>query len=257
MIFSIWLCQNWKKIPEMIETFAALIFAHVMADYVFQPGWMVARKRDPGILLAHAAVVLALSMAAIGRVDAPAVLALGAAHLVIDAVKTWGVRDSLATHLADQAAHLASIAAVAFWAPDLWTSGLWAAAPAALLHMLVLAAGFLLATRAGAFAIARLMAVQVAPGANEDGLPKGGTMIGVLERGLIFVLILAGQAAGIGFLIAAKSILRFGTVNENRAASEYVIIGTLASFGWAITVTLATLALRDALPVLEIAPARP
>ncbi len=241
----------------MIETFAALLFAHVLADYVLQPGWMVARKRDPGILLAHVAVVLALSMAAVGRVDAPEVLVLGAAHLVIDAVKTWAVRDTLATHLADQAAHVASIAAVAFWAPGLWASGVWAGAPAILLDLMVLVGGFMVATRAGAFAIARLMATQLPLQSDTEGLPKGGFTIGLLERGLIFVLILAGQAGGIGFLIAAKSILRFGAVNENRAASEYVIIGTLASFGWAIAVTLATLALRDALPTLEITSARP
>lgn len=241
----------------MIETFVALLFTHVLADYVLQPAWMVARKRDPGILLAHGAVVLALSMAAVGRVDAPAVLVLGAAHLVIDAIKTWAVRDSLATHLADQALHIASILAVSYWVPGLWASGIWGDAPPLVLHLMVLTTGLIVATRAGAFAIARLMAAQVAPGANSEGLPKGGMMIGLLERGLIFVLILAGQAAGIGFLIAAKSILRFGTVNENRAASEYVIIGTLASFGWAILVTLATLALRDLLPPLEIAGAKP
>ncbi len=246
----------------MIETFVALLFAHVVADYVLQPAWIVARKHDPRILLTHVAVVLAVSMAAIGRVDAPAVLALGAAHLVIDAIKTWAVRDSLATHLADQAAHVASIAAVAFWAPALWQSGLWASgiwgnAASVVPHLMVLVAGFIVTTRAGAFAIARLMATHLPPQSDTDGLPKGGLTIGLLERGLIFVLILAGQAAGIGFLIAAKSILRFGTVSENRAASEYVIIGTLASFGWAISVTLATLALRDLLPVLEIGATRP
>ena len=60
----------------MIETFIALSFAHVLADYVFQTKWMVERKREPGVLVLHGALVLALAMAAIGRVDAAAVLAL-------------------------------------------------------------------------------------------------------------------------------------------------------------------------------------
>lgn len=59
-------------------------------------------------------------------------------------------------------------------------------------------------------------------------------MIGLLERGLIFALILLGQPGGVGLLIAAKSILRFGAVKDDRALSEYVIIGTLASFAWAL-----------------------
>ncbi len=29
----------------MIETFVALAFAHILADYVFQPAWMVQRKK--------------------------------------------------------------------------------------------------------------------------------------------------------------------------------------------------------------------
>jgi len=236
----------------MIETFVALTFAHVMADYVLQNGWMVAHKRNPGVLLAHAAIVLALSMAAIGRVDAPALLILAGAHLAIDAIKTYLLPDTPGSYLADQGAHLASLVAVTLYAPGLWASGPWFSLPAILPHAMALTGGFLLATRAGAFGVAKLMQAQSFSAADAEGLPKGGRMIGLLERGLIFVLLLAGQAAGIGFLIAAKSILRFGSVNENRAASEYVIIGTLASFGWAIAITLATLALRDLLPPLEI-----
>ena len=47
---------------------------------------------------------------------------------------------------------------------------------------------------------------------------------------------LADQPDAIGFLIAAKSILRFNELarDSDRRASEYVIIGTLASFAWAL-----------------------
>jgi len=51
-----------------------------------------------------------------------------------------------------------------------------------------------------------------------------------------------GQPTGIGFLIAAKSLLRFEATKEQKA-SEYVIIGTLTSFGWALAVSSATMAL--------------
>ena len=57
---------------------------------------------------------------------------------------------------------------------------------------------------------------------------------------IIFLLVLAGYPAGVGFLIAAKSILRF---DKDPKASEYVIIGTRASFGWALLVSFATLSL--------------
>ena len=104
---------------------------------------------------------------------------------------------------------------------------------------------------AGGFVIGQFMAPWAAV-ITLDGLPNGGRAIGQLERGLIFLMILGGLPEGIGFLIAAKSVLRFGTVREEARLSEYVIIGTLASFGWALVSAWATLALISALPPLGI-----
>jgi hypothetical protein len=51
-------------------------------------------------------------------------------------------------------------------------------------------------------------------------------------------------------LIAAKSILRFGEIkdNENRKQAEYIIIGTFASFLYAIVVSLAVRSLLQVPP---------
>ena len=81
-------------------------------------------------------------------------------------------------------------------------------------------------------------------------------MIGLLERGLIYLMFIAGQPAGIGFLIAAKSILRFDAASNN-AKAEYVIIGTLASFSWAIAISILILTINNGLngtALLEIIP---
>jgi len=76
----------------------------------------------------------------------------------------------------------------------------------------------------------------------ESGAPDAGALIGRLERTLILFLVLAGVPSGIGLLVAAKSILRFGEVRDanNREMAEYVLIGTLASFAFAIPVAFAT-----------------
>jgi hypothetical protein len=61
------------------------------------------------------------------------------------------------------------------------------------------------------------------------------------------LLILIGQPAGVGFLITAKSILRFGDVRDSsqRKLTEYIIIGTFMSFGWGLLVAVLTqLAMR-------------
>ncbi|WP_404308763.1 DUF3307 domain-containing protein [Neorhodopirellula lusitana] len=70
------------------------------------------------------------------------------------------------------------------------------------------------------------------------GLPDGGRYIGWLERILVLLFVLSGYPQGIGFLIAAKSILRFGDIKNwhQRAATEYVIIGTFLSFAWAMVI---------------------
>jgi hypothetical protein len=79
----------------------------------------------------------------------------------------------------------------------------------------------------------------------QQGMSDAGRIIGNLERALIFLLVMINQPAGIGFLITAKSILRFDTAREDQKLSEYVIIGTLASFGWGLVAALATRSLLE------------
>lgn len=239
----------------MIETFTALFFAHVLADFVLQTGYMVRRKRSPAVLALHTAIVLITAQAATGQIAAPELLLLAGVHLMIDAIKTYGNFNSLAAFMADQAAHLLTLVAIAAYAPALWASGAWAAMPE-ILPLMALTGGFIVATRAGGFAVGLLMADYSAKGLPE-GLPHGGQLIGLLERGLVFVLVLVGQPAGIGFLIAAKSILRFDTASKDQKASEYVIIGTLASFGWALITAYGCAWLLSALPPLAFAPFNP
>lgn len=235
----------------MIETFAALLMAHTLADFVFQTGWMVRRKRNVFVLLLHMIVVLVTAGLALGRWDAPELLALAAAHLAIDAVKTYGRFGGIGGYLADQIAHVATLAVLAVWDPGLWQDGLWALHAPALPHGYALVTGAILATRAGGFAVGLLMA-RYRNVRLPAGLKNGGALIGQLERGLIYLFVLVGNPAGIGFLIAAKSILRFDTASKNQRAGEYVIIGTLASFGWALLISYAIVSLRAALPPLEI-----
>lgn len=231
----------------MVETFTALLLAHILADFLFQTNWMVAHKARPTGLAAHGATVLATAIATTGTLH-PALIWLTLVHLLTDLAKTRAPKN-LTAFMLDQAAHLAALAALALWLPDLWHSGLWAQIPW-LPAAMALLAGAILATRAGGFAIGLLM--EPFAKASPKGLPGGGRMIGQLERGLIFAMILLGQPETVGLLIAAKSILRFGAVKDDRAASEYVIIGTLASFGWALLAAHATLLLISLLPPLGI-----
>ena len=70
---------------------------------------------------------------------------------------------------------------------------------------------------------------------------------GMLERLFVFIFVVTGNWQGIGFLLAAKSVFRFGDLKESksRKLTEYILIGTLLSFGIAITTGLIVLKLGD------------
>jgi hypothetical protein len=57
--------------------------------------------------------------------------------------------------------------------------------------------------------------------------------------------VLLDQWGAIGFLLTAKSILRFNDIkgDEQRSLSEYVLLGTLVSFAVSIAVGLTVLKL--------------
>ena len=78
---------------------------------------------------------------------------------------------------------------------------------------------------------------------KEKSLPNAGRYIGILERLLVFLFVILGRWEAIGFLIAAKSVFRFGDLKDsrNRKLTEYILIGTLLSFGIAIVTGILTL----------------
>lgn len=244
----------------MIQTLIAFLFAHILADFLLQTAWMVTHKRNPLVLIAHVTIVAALSSAALGFTGHWIVLAVAASHLFFDAVKTYWPGESWRAFALDQVLHLAAILVAASQFPDLYSTGIWqdygmlGDPPAWLAHVpegwiaalpliMLLSGGLVLSTRAGGFLIGLFMKPLTVDTA--EGLPKAGSIIGNLERGLAYLFILSGQPQNIGFLLAAKSVLRFSSAKEDRGISEYVIIGTLLSFGWAIAVSMGVLALRD------------
>lgn len=72
--------------------------------------------------------------------------------------------------------------------------------------------------------------VSITPTENDEhGNFHSGELIGWLERGLMLLFVVMSQYEAIGFLIAAKSILRFNEASSGREKSEYVLTGTLLS----------------------------
>lgn len=231
----------------MAETFIILLLAHLLADFPLQPERIAKNKRKLPFLALHIAIVGIVALLALGYWNPVIIGTIVVTHFLIDFTKSRLGTFNLRWFIGDQAAHYAVVAAVAVLAPaDLSRSVIYANLTpdqlSATLSTMALGCGLILAVLAGTYAVGLFVAPFVKEvGTALDGLKDGGKVIGQLERFLVFVFTITGNPAGIGFLIAAKSILRFADISnrEQRKVAEYVIIGTLFSFCWAIAFSYA------------------
>lgn len=242
-------------IPPFWTTFIPLLTAHVLSDFVLQTDAVVARKHRFGVLLTHVLTVTATSYVLLGIPGAwlPVVVVF-ASHLAIDYAKLRVGNDDLTAFSLDQLAHLAVLAILA---------AAWTTSPSdsvwlrlfgeGYIDVLVFVAGIIIVVGVGAIVVGKAVEpflLQMRAPVEKSGehpIPRhgfeqGGRLIGQLERTLIFLFVLANQLSGVGFLIAAKSILRIGEVKDrsHRMEAEYIIIGTLISFLWGLAVAFAT-----------------
>ncbi|MEN8226090.1 MAG: DUF3307 domain-containing protein [Bacteroidota bacterium] len=86
---------------------------------------------------------------------------------------------------------------------------------------------------------------------GDNDLPNAGKLIGNVERFLVLTFIILNQYEAVGFLIAAKSILRYK--DGDTIKTEYVLIGTMLSFGIAIASGVIINQLDGWLKVLHLA----
>lgn len=235
----------------------ALVLAHLLADFVFQSDNDVANKKRIGVHLKHVAIVSGLSYLLAGDWRAWTMPALiGLTHYGSDLLKVKSNRNGLGVFVADQAAHLLVLVGITWLSPkyypvqSFWV-GLWGMDFAKALELL---AGIILTVNVGGVVVgisvkpyldeltkptgdATVFAKDKQDKAQADrGLPKGGKVIGQLERGLIFFLVGIGKPEAVAFLVAAKSIFRFGDLvdRKHHAEAEYITIGTLMSFTWGL-----------------------
>lgn len=77
---------------------------------------------------------------------------------------------------------------------------------------------------------------------SHTSLSEAGKWIGIFERILVLTFVINNHFEGIGFLIAAKSILRFNDIKGDaiHKEAEYILIGTLMSFASSIIIGIIT-----------------
>jgi hypothetical protein len=211
---------------------AVLIAAHVIADFVLQTDGIVYRKDRVSFLLLHAGSHAALSYVVLQVWTCWQVPVLVVFfHGLIDFTKQRFKKETPTIFIIDQIIHAFSLLFLAWllvrfsWIPVFEGIGY---------KILVGSAGFVACIQGAGYLIARITKQLIDQNNLElNGLQNGGKMIGRLERCIIFLFIFINQPSGIGFLFAAKSILRFEEAKQQKLA-EYILIGTLWSFSLAM-----------------------
>lgn len=237
----------------MWETLVLLLTGHLLGDFVFQTGWMVANKNKPLVLALHVGVVTAITAVLLGSLHWPILLLVYSSHLLIDTMKVRLMSDGLGPFIFDQWLHIVIIAGLAITYPEVASQSIWRVwipvENVQLLYMgMTFVSALVLVVPAGGYLIGIMVKPLAVELKNEvQGLTRGGQYIGWLERALVMLFVFTGQHGSVGFVLAAKSILRFGEIKEakQRCMAEYIIIGTFLSFGWALLVSnLAVFAIR-------------
>lgn len=220
--------------------FIKLVLAHLIGDFVLQPTRWVLHKQSNKItskfLYVHVLLHFSLYMLFLWDLSLWKIaLVVTVAHFGIDVLKLYAntlFKNKSIPFFIDQLLHILVIYSCAFYT-DLYehtlslfenldwylvTAIVFVTYPAAIIMGMILEG----------------MSNQIET--DHKSLPNAGKYIGIIERLFVLIFIVIGRWEVIGLLIAAKSVFRFNDLKErnNRKLTEYILIGTLVSFGLAI-----------------------
>lgn len=222
--------------------FILLILAHLLGDFVLQPNAWVADKENKKLkskyLYLHFLIHTVLSFTVIWNLELWWVAALvGISHFIIDAAKLsfQNIKTKKRWFFIDQALHISVIAGVSFYFNEFNFEFLKTQ------NFLKIVMAIVFLSSPSSIIIKTLLsswtpAPETQTNLQTESLSSAGKYIGILERLLVFTFIMVNHWEGVGFMVAAKSVFRFSDLAQakQRKLTEYVLIGTLLSFGMAV-----------------------
>jgi predicted neutral ceramidase superfamily lipid hydrolase len=226
----------------MLSLFIPFLLAHFIGDFVLQPDKWVKAKSSPKnqfkYLFYHIGVH-ALTLLILLKFQfkyGVGILIIVLSHFIIDwaKIKFQNKKNEIILFFTDQLAHLFVIAIVVYgYEPYAIDTKIISFS-----QLLLLLMAIIMQTQVTAIIIKVLLSKWKM---KEDYPNQAGKYIGMLERLFIFSFVLMNYWEGVGFLLGAKSIFRFGDLNnaKDRNLTEYVLIGTLISFGLAMIIARA------------------
>ncbi len=218
-----------------------LLISHSIGDFVLQPKQWVddkKQKKHKSVFLYIHILIHTLTLIVVLKFDWNywlAYITIPVSHYIIDLTKIHFENDnnSRVLFVMDQLAHLVIISVIVFiYEPYQIDFKLIYS-----FKSLILAFARISITSVASVVMKVIMSHWEVEGNNES-LENAGKYIGILERLFVFGFIVLNQWQAIGLLIAAKSVFRFGDISKarDRKLTEYILIGTLLSFGMAILI---------------------
>ncbi|PML85187.1 DUF3307 domain-containing protein [Vibrio breoganii] len=230
---------------DFFDVLIPFLLIHIIFDFYLQSNqWVEAKKKYTyrstelyfhSLLHGVGLLIPAVALGIDWRSTAFLVATIAVSHFIID---LWKVRarngDKFSYFIIDQTLHVSVLTVIAFHMANGVTID------TLLQHekfsdgvMVVFA--YLLILKPTSIVIGCVLKKYPISSTSNDtsnsGLIAGGELIGYLERALILTFTLVGSYAAVGFVLAAKSIFRFGELNKSndRSMTEYVLIGSLIS----------------------------
>ena len=217
-----------------------LLSAHLLADFFLQSDKLCKAKNESG----KKGVIAQLAHAFIHALSAYILLAdwknwiiplvIFVSHLIIDVLKSRLHGKGTVAFLCDQSVHILVIVLLWWWLYDDSTQACgWLANVVSSKQLWAVILAYLSITKPASVLISKFIK-NWTPSNNMQGqgMPRAGEWIGYIERVLILTFVITGNIEAVGFLLAAKSVFRFGDLNKAKEIkiTEYVLLGTLASF---------------------------
>ncbi|CAA7196246.1 DUF3307 domain-containing protein [Chryseobacterium potabilaquae] len=224
--------------------FTKLILAHLLGDFILQPNSWVSQKEKNKLrsqyLYFHVFIHTILSFIFLWKLELWWIsFFIGITHFIIDASKLTfqNIKTKRKWFFIDQLLHIIVIAGISYCYKEFNFSFLnnrdfvqvlvaivFLTIPTSIIIKLLLSSW--------------IPVPETQNTVHTESLTNAGKYIGILERLLVFTFIVVNHWEGVGFMVAAKSVFRFSDLAQarQRKLTEYVLIGTLLSFGIAVLI---------------------
>ncbi len=220
-------------ITEQVWLFK-LLLAHLLTDFILQPrSWVEDRNLKhfaSGKLYLHGLVTATVALLFTGWQYWPIALVILGTHILIDGWKSYR-KDAILYFVIDQSLHLLVILGCWYYIFISRADVISAYNKISIdNNFWVMVAGVIFLTAPAGILIGQLTRGWREKIVNAENLANAGKWIGIIERLIVFILVMLGQYAAISLLIAAKGIIRFNEkdrpevknrISRNRYINEY------------------------------------